>query len=644
MKHASEHAETVQALTKWANRAELHYPTFFFWNQGFEMQKSQIGLLQSFIYQILRKDPGIALQVCPDRLDHERWEIKELKATLERILSQPEGRLQARYCFFIDGLDEYNGDEEDLVNILAIFDNNPHVKLCVSSRPRPFLDEVYQNRRQTLAIHEFTKEDMKTHARQRLYRKKKFKELQQTSGAACDELLKQIADRAQGVWLWVYLVTHDLVHAVNRDEDIQTLQRIFDQLPPDLEAYFEHIIRKIKPGFRAEMAQIFLITIEEVQPLPLFAFSLLERERREPNYAVLAPVSPLCPKDVEEAEKSWKGRIQNRCGDLLVVNNAEHPTYLRNPVDFLHRTVRDFLRDSYYEKLQKELVSDFNPLVSLCRIMLFLLKSLPQVDHRERKSITRLTKLVDELLYYAHEAEKRDQSSLDSSLVDLLDEMDAVNCRHAHSMRNHWTHMRDSPNANGQDEYREGGHYSFLALTVQARLVKYVGTKLRSNPRLIEKSGRPLLDYALRPRRVTPITMPYHSQREDPKIDIEMVRLLLEHGADPNRKVHLNDGRTVWALFLLSCYESAQRDRVSVSLKRAWYRAGELLILNGARFDAWIENDGDHPKATALTVPAILTTVFGGEEAGKLQMLAKERAGGPPKSPWYARWGFWSSK
>lgn len=33
------------------------------------------------------------------------------------------------------------------------------------------------------------------------------------------------------MWLWVYLATHDLVHAINRDENINTLQRIFYELP-----------------------------------------------------------------------------------------------------------------------------------------------------------------------------------------------------------------------------------------------------------------------------------------------------------------------------------------------------------------------------------------------------------------------------
>lgn len=72
--------------------------------------------------------------------------------------------------------------EEDLVLVLDIFDDTPSVKLYVSSRPRPFLDGLYSSRRQTLVVHEFTKEDMKTHIRQRLHKNDKFAELQRTLG------------------------------------------------------------------------------------------------------------------------------------------------------------------------------------------------------------------------------------------------------------------------------------------------------------------------------------------------------------------------------------------------------------------------------------------------------------------------------
>lgn len=644
MKFASEHPEAGEALARWAYPAKPCYPSFFFWNQGFEMQKSQAGLLQSLVYHILRSHPSVIPDVCSDRLNHESWEIEELKDILRKILSLPASSFPVKFCFFIDGLDEYNGDEEELVRVLAILEDAAynHVKLCVSTRPREVFDKVYQSRRQPpLEIQEFTKDDMKTYVRTRLEENDRFRQLQVASRPACDRLLREIADQAQGVWLWVNLVTRDLVHAVNRSENIQTLQNILRRFPRDLEAYFAHIIGSIKPNFKEEMAQIFLITVEELQPLPLFAFSLLDLEKKDPNYAISAITRPLRDIEIEQADEVWKSRMQNRCGDLLVVDDGTHPTIHRHPVDFLHRTVRDFLRDCYYEELQRQLPagSDFNPLLSLCRMMLFLLKTVDQVERRNPASITRLIKIVDELLYYAHEAEKRDLSPEQAqALVDVLDEMDKTNCQHASAIRNHWTHMRDLPTARGDDEYREGGHCNFLALAVQARLVKYVGTKLRSDPKRMRKAGRPLLDYALRPKRVTSIVMPYHSQREESSVDVDMVQLLLEQGADPNQKVYLNDGRTVWALFLLSCYETAQRGKPSALLRTAWRRVSEVLITSGADLGADLQIEIYYPTGdTVLTVPAILQTLFGEDEAQRLRSLASDPKAGL-RTRWYSNW------
>jgi hypothetical protein len=631
MKFASQHSATVDALKTWAQPAEPYYSSFYFWNQGYDMQKSQKGLLQSLVYQILRKFPDIIADVVPEGLDLSNWETPILKATLLKIVDLAS--LPVKFCFFIDGLDEYDGDEEDLVDLLDPLSKSPRIKLCVSSRPRPVLDEAYQHCRQTLVIQDFTKEDMKRHVRIKLQANHKFRKLQQASGFECDGIMTQIAEQAHGVWLWVSLVTHSLDQAVNRDEGISKLQDILHKFPPSLEKYFEHIIRGIDPSYKEEMAQIFLITVEEVQPLPLFAFSLLERERADPDYAVVTPTTPLPIDEVEQGVGPWKSRIHNRCRDLLVVEDGEHPTFLFHPVDFLHRTVRDFLRDCYYKELKNNLKSDFSPLLSLCKMMLFFLKSLPAVDPRQRPSITRFIKIVDELLYYAHEVEKREQLP-DSPLVDILDQVDRVGCLHtAGSMRNHWTHVRDSPAGRGYDEYPEGGKCNFLALTIQARLVHYVRAKLKADPGRMKKPGRPLLDYALRPRRLTPISMPYHSRREDTSIDIDMVQLLLENGANPNQEVHLNDGRTVWALFLLSSYESTQRGETTPALKNAWYRVSELMISHGAKEKCWFDN-GDQ----LLTVSRILHAVFGADKATNLLRRMQEVKEQRPEGLWLLRW------
>ncbi|KAI0865377.1 hypothetical protein F4860DRAFT_461162 [Xylaria cubensis] len=35
--------------------------------------------------------------------------------------------------------------------------------------------------------------------------------------------------------------------------------------------------------------------------------------------------------------------------------------------------------------------------------------------------------------------------------------------------------------------------------------------------------------------------MPYHSVRDDPSVDVDTIRILFKHGADPNQPVRLNE-------------------------------------------------------------------------------------------------------
>lgn len=502
--------------------------------------------------------------------------------------------------------------------MITFLSSSRDIKICASSRFRSIFEENFGDLSRRLTIHNFTNGDMRKYVRRQLYENSKFQDLK-ASDPACEEIETLISTRAQGVWLWVFLVSRDLVHAINRNEGLTMLQKIVHQFPSDLETYFRRIIRGIKPEYREDMARIFLITIDQVQPLPLFALSLLDRENTDTDYAVKAPIRPIADKLLSLKHQTWKSRIQNRCGDLLVVDDEPHPTSIGPTVDFLHRTVRDFLQDCYYDQLTKELVSDFNSMVSLTKMMLYLLKSRPVFDFRDKSSINALISLTYELLYYAHEVEKKSESA-ESSLVDILDEVDKVNTYHARSLKNHWTHARDSPRDGVFNNYREGGNCNFLALTVQARLVKYVRVKLQADPRCMIKPGRPLLDYALRPKRRTPIIMPYHSRRDEPSVDVNMVQLLLKNGADPNKQLYLNDGRTVWAQFLLSCQESINVDKITPTLKHAWYQASEILIQHDARYSHWLgRNVGE------LSMSQVLDMVFGDAKAAELLRMMEEK-------------------
>ncbi|RBR15606.1 uncharacterized protein FIESC28_07247 [Fusarium coffeatum] len=429
MKFISNHSFTRKALEHWGNGDTLHVTSYYFWNQGSPLQKSLRGLLRTILFNILKTTPGIVPQVCPDIPDGD-WTDAELKDMLERWTKL--NSIHAKFCFFIDGLDEFSGEETELRNVIKFFNNSLHVKLCVSSRPRIILDDSFKDERQCITISDFTTGDMKHYVRMR-FKSKEFDKLRAQPGGReeCESIMSKIAENSKGVWLWVYLVTHDLMRAVATYEKPYKLHEILDQFPKELEEYFKYIIDQVEQHYREEMAQIFLITIDEVQPLPVFLFCLLHKEKENENYAIDGPIKALDFEAVDADRQSMRALVHNRCKDLLVVEDGKHPVVLSHPVDFLHRTVRDFLRDCYYDQLKSQLKRNFDPLISRCNMMLFLVKSLPPIDTRKSQSITQLFQIVDELLYYANEIEKRDPPQVAiNRLTAVLDELDNVNTKH----------------------------------------------------------------------------------------------------------------------------------------------------------------------------------------------------------------------
>ena len=53
LKYSYDDPRTKDFLKQWARQDRLFTPSFFFWNAGSTMQKSQQGLLQSLSYEIL---------------------------------------------------------------------------------------------------------------------------------------------------------------------------------------------------------------------------------------------------------------------------------------------------------------------------------------------------------------------------------------------------------------------------------------------------------------------------------------------------------------------------------------------------------------------------------------------------------------
>ena len=556
--------------------------SWFFWAAGSPMQRSKEGLFQALLFQILRQCPELIPYVCESRWQEESaygdktdpWTLEELDDAFTLLADQPiPGK---KFCIFIDGLDEFDGRPTEIIDRLQLLAKADSIKMCLASRPwTPFRTAFAEGSCDgSLLLERHTKKDIEHFVNDLLKGDKRF-----TQAERVDEryglFVHEVIQRAHGVFLWVFLVVRELLKGLGERNKLEDLQAKLDTVPEDLEDYFKRIFDGIDKAHRKESAKTFLLTIHAVQPLSVICYRFLEKEHREPGYALEAAVEPITSEQLVDIHSDFRDRINFMCRDLLEVNEVSIDKQLNYQVGFLHRTVNDFLMEkNMHEALIGRAIDDntskWYSYQALSYVELARAKSLSLEDgFRTRLNV--VFSLVDALLFYVHEVEFEQKVPQ----TRLLEQLDQVISDYAdRDMVYHWTNARDPPKGLYFDECN---YSSFLALTIQSRLVLYVREKLDKQPDLLRaKRGRPLLDYALRPRIVTPTKLPQLVEF----IDFDMVRLLLDKGANPNEKVSIYGNITVWALFLLSCYE--RKDIRNPQAKDTWFKAAEFMIRKGA--------------------------------------------------------------
>jgi hypothetical protein len=555
MKFLCDHERTRKALLSWSSMKHKKLVTaqFFFWNAGTAMQKSQEGLLQSLLYEVFRQCPELIRIVCPMKWgsttseEHEMdpWSRSELLEACNLLLQQKE--VPARFCFFVDGLDEYDGDHAELVRVLELFPISPDIKLCVSSRPwYVFKDAFGHDSDRKLALEDLTRTDIEIYVRNKFKENVRFKHVMSNPDRdRYQELIQEIVEKAEGVFLWVFLVVRSLLSGLTNADKISDLQRRLRLLPPTLEAYFRHMIDSVEDIYQEQTAQTFQVALEAVEPLSLITYSYLDED--DPDCGIHAEIQPLTVEEVQSRQEDMRRRIDGRCKGLLEIprytSSPLHP-FFRFKVTFLHRTVRDFLLTRDMQKMLTELIKhEFNAKASICKAFLAQMKSVPWTSRYEQ---THLDLLLEDTLYYARQIELQ----LELPQTRLLDEVAQVLL--SHPIR-----------AQSRKE-----HHHFLALAVEGDLQLYVARKLEEIPDIEGIPGRPLLDHALHPAK---------SKYRTRFVSSEMVELLLRNGASPNQTY---EESTVWCNFLRSLSKStAKFDQSSTT---EVLDVIEMLLIHGA--------------------------------------------------------------
>ncbi|KAK8174382.1 hypothetical protein BC567DRAFT_296340 [Phyllosticta citribraziliensis] len=362
MKFIMDHNETIRLLESWAGDQKIAVASHYFWTSGSSMQRSREGFLRSTVFQILRQHPVLIPKIFPrlwlDRDERELGNIspKMLEAALCKIVDETE---RPKICLFIDGLDEYDCTQDEITGLLKRFEDVPSVKLCVSSRPWEKFEHAFHTSTKC-RVHELTEDDIRKFTRDTIA---ESPDLMALMGTMFDEMTDHIVQNSSGVFLWVFLVVRMLLSAPAEGANFKDLWTKVNSYPTELEALFDRIYKSIRREHRRDTARMLKICLKSETPPTLATFQVLDKED-DPEYVFRNTFHQVSRSEIDDWKNSLEKRINARCKDFLhvtekdLIEGAEVSVYR---VEFLHRTVRDYLLDEVMpEYLEKELGGIFD--------------------------------------------------------------------------------------------------------------------------------------------------------------------------------------------------------------------------------------------------------------------------------------------
>ncbi|KAK5442566.1 hypothetical protein LTS15_010990 [Exophiala xenobiotica] len=403
MKFLVNNPRTTEYLTSWAGQRTMMASNYFFWINGSAVQRSQEGLLRSIVLDILLQCPklrSIALKFAKE-LDHSGWPISGASmlgswnlSRLFNLLMLITAKSQSTYCLclFIDGLDEYDGDSQGLIELLTSLQEFPNVKLCVASRPLNEFESAFGfNQGHKIYMQHLTSADISIFVKDKLEQSPDFERLTE-KGTGVNHLILDITEAAQGVFLWVRLVVQSLLRGLQNADRILDLRRRLADYPRDLDDFFRYILDSLDPIYRVQVAQGFAAAQAAPRALSILQFWYLDHEDEDPDYAMKTRLSSTYVPDAIQHLRRRDGlralhmtkRIVGRFKGLLEVTHETcGRTYLSEggdhiyemKVDFLHRTVKDFLATTTCRNIISLWTPvSFNVYESLCKAYLTDLK------------------------------------------------------------------------------------------------------------------------------------------------------------------------------------------------------------------------------------------------------------------------------
>ncbi|KAK7896996.1 hypothetical protein LTR67_004884 [Exophiala xenobiotica] len=541
MKYICGDDRTDKMLMQWAGNKQLEVAHFFAWNLGTKMQRSQLGLLLTLLHQLLTKHQDFIHLVFPDlweqagskKSDFPELSLSDAKRAFARLVSLLS--LQHKLCLFIDGFDEFEEEPEDHAEQASFLISlvSSTLKLVVSSRRIPACIEAFGDC-PSLRLQELTNGDVRRYVSGNLTNHKSMVEMTLNQPKDAKELIAEIIDRADGVFLWVVLVVSSLRSGLRNGDDVNDLRRRLKLLPKKLEHLFKHMLGKMDPMYQTQAAELFQIArfgmyATEDEQFPTLAMAVAEHG---PTF------SGTEHSKVETALAACRllqKRLNSRCCGLLETSYhcerlpqyipAEDGTLLCSNIRYLHRTVAEYL---YREDVWKEVTTltaqtTFDVYQTLSHAFCHML------EHNDVLLLGFSLRSPFDLLRAIIRCERRFETMKRAHQTSILEAADQIMRR---SCGDFWQNIFVGPPPKTPCD--------LILVSVCIGLDCYLDARLSIES--LQKDHHELLSRALWPKLRPEWQPEWDSQ-------VRIVRTLMKHGAKPNEKV---DGRSFWSCLLES--------------------------------------------------------------------------------------------
>jgi adenylate kinase family enzyme len=570
MKYLDSDPRTMQALQTWAGSGDLVVASFYFWNHGALIQRSQEGLFRSILWQILDERPSLASILFPDMFHAGVvWEdfptFHQLRRAFKRLTTKLSSTLKV--AIIVDGLDEFEANKltmKELAELFLTASKSSNFKALVSSRPLTAFETSFKNTPK-LRLHQLTHMDITAYVNDELGTHPHYHDVLLENKRAMTALMAELVHSASGVFLWVKLAVRNLVEGLDNCDTLPDLRHRLRMLPRDLEDLFRHMLKSIPGQYETQSSKIFQLLRCSREDVGLTAKRLAYADLDEAA-VFQADVRPMSPTEMFKKEKEVILRLKSRCAGLLEARSYSHGMSVsiddlesgengEVKVTYLHKSVADYItRDDVWRDISgRTMASDFDAPRTLLQCAIMEIKTRPLLS-AEITYPSHLGMLITDAMYFAQLVEGA-TGVAPSALLDVLDS--AVSKRYSMNpdlllrkpstvLYSHWYEpsKRYSMNPDlllrkpGTGLYsrwyepydrefhrsqKEDSQGTFCSVLISHGLkLSAIEEIRREGANCIAKLGRPLLDYACRPH------LDYAPQ---PRLAL----LLLENGADANQ-------------------------------------------------------------------------------------------------------------